>query len=127
MKNANHLIAFIFAVAASVMSGQATAEYVPSDPAMFREPAKLVCYGIRQFPSGIRLAPASKDLIGNLEEGMQFLYPEGVVAIIRFMFIAGNDKDSLEFRAIRIDTNSWNRVEMSGQCKVSKWHNTKRQ
>ncbi|MBK9571293.1 MAG: hypothetical protein IPO43_00625 [Rhodoferax sp.] len=127
MKNANHLIAFIFAVATSVMSGQATAEYVPSDPAMFRKPAKLVYFGIRQFPSGIRLAPASKDQIGNLEEGMQFLYPEGVVAIIRFMFTAGNDKDSPEFRAIRIDTNSWNREEMTGQCKVGKWHKTKRQ
>lgn len=96
--------------------------YQPDDPAAYREPNKLACSGLKDYPKGIRLDVPQNSTVGNLEEGLQYLYPEGKVAIYVFEFFGQGGSKEVEFHATRIDLLNWQRSEYKGLCNVSRWY-----
>lgn len=117
----------VFILLLTCSSSAVSAAYQSHNINDYRVPHKLTCSGLNEFPKGIRIDIPKPSAIGNLEDGLQYLYPSGKTAIYIFQFFGQGGSKKLEFSAIRIDLINWQREEYKGVCQVSLWHSISKQ
>jgi hypothetical protein len=115
------ILAFLF-VFAFMPTIAIAGTYQTMDLTAYLEPSKLICSGLPDYPRNIMLDIPVGSMVGNLEEGLQYLYPEGKVAIYIFEFSGQGGAKEVEFYATRIDLLYWERKEYKGICVVNEWH-----
>jgi hypothetical protein len=115
----NTLLAFLLGSFSLLVSA---GTYEPTDPKVYMEPSDVMCSGLRDYPKGIHLTIPRYTTVGTLEEGMQYLYPEGKVAVYVFEFTGDGGASHIAFRATRIDLLDFKTSEHEGKCTVRRWH-----
>ena len=93
----------------------------PDDPAAYREPRVMRCFGVPEFPQYYR-ADVKGEMIGNLVDGYNYVELEGKIGILYFDLVQSEkDRSRLEATYTKISTLDWKRQEAKGHCIVDKW------
>lgn len=94
----------------------------PDDPAAYMVPSILNCSGVERYPNGIKIKIPERSTVGNLYDGLQYLYPEGMFTIIAFYFTGQGGADELDYVAIRGSVFGSEWLKSKGVCRIDEWH-----
>ena len=88
----------------------------------WRAPKRLTCYGIPDFPQGMKISPYRDQVFGQTFDSYIFINIDGALGLYYFDTVSSKEKGKLEGEARYIKSSCPEKDKFKVKCEVSEWY-----